>query len=94
MHEILHLFLFSRSRSFDFFRYIRIGPSAIIFVKFVAKHFRQQDTKTQRLILANSFALRLCAFVAIFPARPGWVLRKNTFAISLLRSYHILSKRT
>jgi hypothetical protein len=35
---------------------------------FVQKHFRHQDTKTQRLIFTNRFALCLCALVAIFPA--------------------------
>jgi hypothetical protein len=37
---------------------------------FMAKHFRHQDTKTQRLIFTNSFALCLCALVAIFPVYP------------------------
>jgi hypothetical protein len=32
---------------------------------FVQKHFRHQDTKTQSLFFTNSFALGLCAFVAI-----------------------------
>jgi hypothetical protein len=38
---------------------------------FVQKHFRHQDTKTQSLIFTNSFALCLCALVAIFPVDPG-----------------------
>jgi hypothetical protein len=38
---------------------------------FVQKNFRHQDTKTQSLIFANSFALCLCALVAIFPVYPG-----------------------
>ncbi len=38
---------------------------------FVQKHFRHQDTKTQSLIFTNSFALCLCALVAIFPVYPG-----------------------
>lgn len=40
----------------------------------VAKHFRHQDTKTQKLISANSFASCLGAFVAIYypsVANPG-----------------------
>ena len=38
---------------------------------FMQKHFRHQDTKTQSLIFTNSFALCLCALVAIFPVYPG-----------------------
>ncbi len=36
----------------------------------LVKYFRHQDTKTQRQILANSFTLCLCAFVAIVPVYP------------------------
>jgi hypothetical protein len=49
----------------------------------VAKHFHHQDTKTQRQILANSFALCLCAFVAIFSVYPGWGWGKNSFFVVL-----------
>jgi hypothetical protein len=38
---------------------------------FVQKYFRHQDTKAQRLIFTNSFALCLGALVAIFPVYPG-----------------------
>jgi hypothetical protein len=48
---------------------------------FAAKQFRHQDTKTQRLILTNRFALCLCAIVAIFPIYPDRV-------ISFINFYH------
>jgi hypothetical protein len=38
---------------------------------FVQKHFRHQGTKTQSLIFTNSFALCLCALVAIISVYPG-----------------------
>ena len=43
----------------------------VISLHFVQKHFRHQDTKAQRLIFKYSFALCLCALVAIFPVYPG-----------------------
>jgi sucrose synthase len=49
-----------------------LGPSAADLRHFVAKHFRHQDTKTQRYVLQNSFPLCFWAFVAIFPVYPDW----------------------
>jgi hypothetical protein len=50
----------------------------IIFVHIVVKHFRHQDTKTQRQIKATRFVWWLCVFVAIFPADPGLVPFTNS----------------
>ena len=41
-----------------------------MFLKFAARHFRHQDTKAQKHIIANKLALCLRAFVAIFPVYP------------------------
>jgi hypothetical protein len=41
------------------------------FVHFMAKHFRHQDTKTQKHILTKGFRLCLSAFVAIFSGLSG-----------------------
>jgi len=38
----------------------------------MAKHYRHQDTKAQKGLLTNGIPSCLCAFVAAFPACPGW----------------------
>jgi hypothetical protein len=38
----------------------------------MAKHYRHQDTKAQKGLLTNGIPSCLCAFVATFPACPGW----------------------
>jgi hypothetical protein len=42
-----------------------ISTLETIFLHFMTKHLRHQDTKTQRKILTKGFALCLGAFVAI-----------------------------
>jgi hypothetical protein len=41
---------------------------------FYVKQFRHQDTKTQRFIVTNSFALCLGALMATFPVLSGLVI--------------------
>jgi hypothetical protein len=53
------------------FQFTRIRVLVVNSLHFVQKHLRHQDTKTQSLIVPNSFALCLCALVAIFPVYPG-----------------------
>jgi hypothetical protein len=53
------------------FLWLIFNTLVTIYVYLVVKHFRHQDTKPQRQILANSFSLCLCALVAIFPVYPG-----------------------
>jgi hypothetical protein len=46
-------------------------PLIVNLVHFMAKHFRHQDTKTQKYILTKGFHLRLSAFAAIFSGLSG-----------------------
>jgi hypothetical protein len=49
----------------------KLRPLIVNFVHFMAKHYRHQDTEAQKGLLTNSGPSCFCAFVAIFPARPG-----------------------